>query len=227
MAKKIASSRLWEPLTVGTMKLQHRVGMCPLTRFRASDTHVPVAVMREYYEQRASVAGTLIISEGTFISAAQSGYPNVPGIHSDEQVAAWREITDAVHAKGSFLVCQLWALGRMSRPDKMAKDGFPILSSSAVPAMSDGVVPEAMTVAQIRQTIADYAHAASCAIRAGFDAVELHGAHGYLLGQFLSPRPTSAPTNTAARLKSALALPSKWRRRCAMRSAPTFPSCTA
>ncbi len=181
----MAESKLFKPLVVGTMKLKHRVGMCPLTRFRATETHTPTPTMKEYYTQRASVAGTLLVTEGTFISPLHSGFPFIPGIFSDAQIAGWREITDAVHEKGSFIVCQLWVLGRSVSPEKAAADGNPILSSSDVPVSPGQAVPVPMTVEQIQQTIQEYAHAAKCAIKAGFDAVEIHGANGYLIDQFL------------------------------------------
>lgn len=181
----MAESQLFQPLTVGRMHLKHRIGMCPLTRFRASNDHVPTPTMKEYYTQRASVPGTLIITEGTFISLAQSGYGNVPGIYNDAQVDAWRSITDAVHAKGSYIYCQLWALGRAATSDIAAKNGVAVTSSSNLPIGESNAVPVPLTAEQIRQTVQDYAAAARNAIRAGFDGVELHGANGYLIDQFI------------------------------------------
>lgn len=181
----MAESRLFKPLKVGKMLLKHRVGMCPLTRYRADDDHVPTATMKEYYSQRASVEGTLIITEATFISPAQSGYNNVPGIYNEAQIEAWRTVTDAVHAKGSFIYCQLWALGRAAKQEVLAKDGFPVTSSSNIPINESSAVPVALTLEQITQTIQDYATAARNAIKAGFDGVELHGANGYLIDQFI------------------------------------------
>jgi len=182
----MTDSRLFKPLSLGNMALKHRVGMCPLTRFRADDKHVPQPMMKEYYTQRASVPGTLLITEATFISPQQAGYPFVPGIWNDDQVTAWKEITDAVHAKGSYIWCQLWALGRTARPDKLAADGYEVLSSGNIPTSAEGHAPKPMTVEQIHQTIKDYAQAARNAIRAGFDGVEIHGANGYLVDQFTS-----------------------------------------
>ncbi|KAK4109608.1 FMN-linked oxidoreductase [Canariomyces notabilis] len=181
----VVDSRLFQPLKVGSMKLQHRIAMAPLTRFRASDEHVPLPLMVEYYGQRASVPGTLLVSEATFISASAGGYANVPGIYNDAQVAAWRPVTDAVHARGSYIFCQLWALGRAADPKVAASEGFRIRSSSAVPMEEGGVVPEELTVDEIKEFVQEYATAARNAIRAGFDGVEIHGANGYLIDQFI------------------------------------------
>lgn len=135
----------------------------------------------EYYEQRASVPGTLLISEATVVSKAAACVPNVPGIWSEAQVAAWRGVVDAVHAKGSTIYCQLWHPGRVGVPGT----GVRILSASAVPADEQSAVPEAMTEAEIADTIRDYAAAASNAVRAGFDGVEIHAGNGCLVDQFI------------------------------------------
>jgi NADPH2 dehydrogenase len=110
----VAQSKLFEPLQVGPNQLSNRLVMAPLTRFRADDNHVPLPMVKEYYAQRACVPGTLLITEATIINEPAGGYPNVPQIFSDEQIAAWKEIADAVHEKGSFLWLQLWALGRVA-----------------------------------------------------------------------------------------------------------------
>ncbi|KLU92543.1 hypothetical protein MAPG_11488 [Magnaporthiopsis poae ATCC 64411] len=188
-------TRLFSPIRVGRTPLTHRISMAPLTRFRNTDDFLPIdPIVKEYYEQRASVPGTLIISEATLISPTAGGYTtNVPGIWSDAQVSAWRPITDAVHAKGSFIYCQLWHEGRagLVRPkgptdsSEQATPKTVLYSSSAVPIRPGAQAPEAMTEDQIRQTIADYAAAARNAIAAGFDGVEIHGANGYLPDQFL------------------------------------------
>ncbi|KAK1836520.1 hypothetical protein QBC39DRAFT_338296 [Podospora conica] len=183
-----APSRLFEPLVVGNMKLQHRIAMAPLTRFRSTDEHVPIpSLMAEYYAQRASTPGTLLISEATFISPAASGYDNAPGIWNDAQVAAWRQITDAVHAKGSYIVCQLWHLGRAATAANLKREtGLSVRAPSAIPMPDEGsAVPVPLTIDDIKQTVRDYASAARNAIAAGFDAVEIHSANGYLPDQFL------------------------------------------
>ncbi|KAK3502933.1 hypothetical protein B0T13DRAFT_431044 [Neurospora crassa] len=183
-----AESRLFQPLKLTPkITLAHRLAMAPLTRFRSDDEHVPIVpLMSTYYSQRASVPGTLLVTEATFISPAAGGYDNVPGIYSAAQIAAWKKITDAVHAKGSFIFCQLWSLGRAANPEVLAKEGgFQLKSSSAVPMEEGAPVPEEMTVAEIKERVAEYAAAAKNAIEAGFDGVEIHGANGYLIDQFL------------------------------------------
>jgi NADPH2 dehydrogenase len=178
-------SKLFTPLNVGNNLLQHRLVMAPLTRYRADDNHVQLDIAQEYYAQRASVPGTLLITEATFISPRASGYRNVPGIYSKAQIAAWKKITDAVHAKGSFIWCQLWALGRAAQADVLKEQsGDRVLSSSAIPIAEGRTVPEAMTEEEITGFIGDYATAARNAIEAGFDGVEIHGANGYLIDQF-------------------------------------------
>lgn len=180
-----AMSKLFTPLNVGNNLLQHRMVMAPLTRYRADDQHVQLDIAQEYYTQRASVPGTLLITEATFISPRASGYRNVPGIYSKAQIAAWKKITDAVHAKGSFIWCQLWALGRAAKEEVLQEEsGDKVVSSSAVPIAEGWSVPHALTEEEIRGFIGDYAVAAKNAIEAGFDGVEIHGANGYLVDQF-------------------------------------------
>jgi NADPH2 dehydrogenase len=178
------SSKLFTPLQVGNVTLSHRIVMAPLTRFRASDTHEPLPIVAEYYAQRASTPGTLLISEATYISSRASGYPNTPGLYTSEQIAAWRTVTDAVHAKGSYIFVQLWALGRAARKDNLEAKGERVTSSSNVPISPDLAVPEPLTEDEIWGFIADFAQAAKNAIAAGFDGVEIHGANGYLIDQF-------------------------------------------
>ncbi|KAJ3955938.1 hypothetical protein N0V92_007528 [Colletotrichum tropicale] len=141
--------------------------------------------MKEYYEQRACVPGTLLISEGTLISYRTAGRRNVPGIWNEAHIAGWKEVTDAVHAKGSFIYCQLWHLGRGGRVDVLQQLGLNLESSSAVPINEDSPTPVELTEDDITQIIQDYAQAARNAIQAGFDGVEIHGANGYLPDQFL------------------------------------------
>lgn len=181
----MAETRLFQPVTVGRLRLNHRLGMCPLTRFRAADDHTPLPIVAEYYGQRASVPGTILIAEGTFISEAQGGFANVPGIYNDKQIAAWREVTDAVHSKGSFIFCQLWALGRTAETDVAEKEQITITSSSDIRVDPEHAVPVPLSLEQIKAAIQDYVQAAKNAIQAGFDGIELHGANGYLIDQFL------------------------------------------
>jgi len=181
----MANSRLFQPLKVGNVTLKQRIAMAPLTRYRATDEHVPTDLQAEYYAQRASVPGTLLVTEATFITHRAGGYANVPGIWNDAQIAGWRKVTDAVHAKGSFIFLQLWNLGRAARPDQAAKEGITIKSASDVPVDDKSPVPEPLTIEEIHQTVQDYATAAKNAIAAGFDGVEVHGANGYLVDQFI------------------------------------------
>ncbi|MFV0543620.1 MAG: alkene reductase [Marinicella pacifica] len=177
---------------IGDIKLNNRVVMAPLTRSRADNPgKVPNDLMVEYYSQRASAG--LIISEGSQISERAVGYINTPGIHTDEHVKGWRKVTDAVHAKGGKIFCQLWHMGRMSHPD--FHNGELPLSASAINPNSqsftpegfkDTVTPKAMTIDEIKQTIADYGRAAKNAMAAGFDGVEIYSSNGYLLHQFFS-----------------------------------------
>ncbi|KAH7312618.1 NADH:flavin oxidoreductase NADH oxidase family protein [Stachybotrys elegans] len=185
-----AESRLFKPLKVGNMLLQNRVPMAPLTRMRSDEEHTPLDFMAKYYGDRASVPGTLIISEATAISHNEEGQPNIPGLVSDPQAEAWRKIIEAVHAKGSFFFQQIWGVGRAAQADYVAKRGFPYRSSSNVP-MDDGeaaVNPRAMTEEEIQGTIQAFVDTAKRAVAAGADGVEIHSAHGYLLDQFLSDK---------------------------------------
>ncbi|PSN67383.1 FMN-linked oxidoreductase [Corynespora cassiicola Philippines] len=180
----MSDSKLFKPLKVGNVELKNRVAMAPLTRFRADDDHVQLPFVPEYYAQRASVPGTLLVTEATFISPQAGGYPNVPGIYNQAQIDAWKKVTDAVHKKGSYIYLQLWHLGRTASPEAAAKEGITIKSSSAVPMTEDGHKPEALTVDEIKQVVQDYAQAAKNSIAAGFDGVEIHAANGYLIDQF-------------------------------------------
>ncbi|KAM5344059.1 hypothetical protein ACJ41O_012596 [Fusarium nematophilum] len=142
--------------------------------------------MREYYGQRAAVPGTMIITEGTFISAAAcGGFTNAPGLWREDQVAAWRTITDEVHSKGCFIFCQLFAMGRAADVEVAQREGFAIIAPSSIPIEEGAAAPRAMTIEEIKQTVQDFADASRNAIQAGFDGVEIHGANGYLLDQFI------------------------------------------
>lgn len=196
-------SRLFEPLAIGSTSLEHRVVMAPLTRYRCDDDHCPTPMTQgqyyctinchncadmlilEYYEQRASTPGTLIISEATFISSRTAGSDNAPGIWCDAHIKTWHAITDAVHAKSCKIFCQLWHQGRAGDPSILAKNGSSLMSSSAVPVSESTPTPQEMSEEVIHSTISDYVVAAKNAIAAGFDGVEIHGANGYLPDQFL------------------------------------------
>jgi 2,4-dienoyl-CoA reductase-like NADH-dependent reductase (Old Yellow Enzyme family) len=181
---------LFDPLQAGAFALKNRVVLAPLTRCRASAGRVPNDLMREYYAQRTSAG--LMISEATSVSPMGVGYPDTPGIWSDEQVAGWKRITEAVHGAGGTILLQLWHVGRISHPDYLG-GALPVAPSAIAPKghvslmrpMRDYVVPRALDLNEIPGIVAEYRRGAENAKRAGFDGVEVHGANGYLLDQFL------------------------------------------
>jgi NADPH2 dehydrogenase len=154
------------------------------SRFRASDEHVIMPMAAEYYSQRASTPGTLLITEATIIGEQYGGYPNVPGIYNQEQINAWKKVTEAVHKKGSPILLQLWALGRVANTQFCEAKGIPIRGASPIKVDDDHAVPKEMTQDEIKEAVAAFAQAAKNAMEAGFDGVELHGANGYLIDQF-------------------------------------------
>ncbi|HEX5393336.1 MAG TPA: alkene reductase, partial [Rhodocyclaceae bacterium] len=182
--------QLSTPLKVGDLLLPNRVVMAPLTRTRASEGRVPNALMAEYYAQRASAG--LILSEATSVTPMGVGYPDTPGIWSDEQVEGWKLVTRAVHAAGGRIFCQLWHVGRISHPDLL--NGELPVAPSAIAAqghvsllrpMREYVTPRALSTEEIPGVVEAYRKGAENAKKAGFDGVEIHGANGYLLDQFL------------------------------------------
>jgi len=194
-------SLLLSKTTLGPLSLQNRLVMCPLTRSRATG-NVPNDLMVQYYAQRASAG--LIISEGTAPSPSALGYPRIPGIFSAEQVAGWKKITDAVHAGGAKMFIQFMHTGRIGHPLNLPA-GAKVVAPSAVAAKgemftdAEGLkphpIPHAMTAADIKSTIAEFVQAAKNAMAAGFDGVELHGANGYLLEQFIRPNSNTRTDN--------------------------------
>jgi N-ethylmaleimide reductase len=188
-------SNAFEPLAAGNIKMANRLVMAPMTRSRADGT-VPTSETAKYYAQRASAG--LIITEGIQPSAVGQGYPSTPGLHTTDQVTAWRHVTDAVHQAGGVIVAQLMHTGRVGHPSNTEAVGHgpltPVGPSAiraegplfAASGLQDHVVPDELTEDQIHETIGDFASAARNAIEAGFDGVEIHGANGYLLQQFLS-----------------------------------------
>ncbi|KAI0505590.1 hypothetical protein F5B22DRAFT_661359 [Xylaria bambusicola] len=166
------------------MRLAHRVDMSPLTRLPVSNDHVRLGMMMEYYSQRACVPGTLLISEGTFISELDRGVPNVPGIYNEQQIEAGRQVTDAIHRKGSYIFCQLWVPGRGAIRGFAKAKGMSIYSSSAIPLHAGEVALRELTAEEIQGKIDNHIQAAKNAMAAGFDGIELHGANGYLIDQF-------------------------------------------
>lgn len=181
---------LLDPLKLGPMNLPNRVIMAPLTRLRGTTDHIPTDVMVEYYRQRAGAG--LILSEGIPVSPQGVGYSQVPGIWSDEQVAKWKPVTDAVHRAGGRIFAQIWHVGRISDPFFLRGD-LPVAPSavrapghvSLIRPEKPFETPRALDAAEIPGIIADYRRGAENAKAAGFDGVELHGANGYLLDQFL------------------------------------------
>ncbi|KAL1744911.1 hypothetical protein HDZ31DRAFT_37524 [Schizophyllum fasciatum] len=181
----MSAPKLLQSIKVGAVTLQHRVVLAPMTRMRCTADNVPFPIVKEYYAQRASAPGTLLVSEATQIAPPAGGLPNIPGIHNDAQVAAWREIADGVHAKESFIFVQLWAMGRAAVPAVLKAGGYPYVSASAIKLEDKDETPRELTKEEIKQYIEWYAQAAANAIKAGVDGVEIHGANGYLVDQFL------------------------------------------
>ncbi|HAS6069912.1 TPA: N-ethylmaleimide reductase [Vibrio vulnificus] len=190
-------SKLFEPTQLKHLDLQNRVVMAPMTRARTSQPgNIPNAMMATYYKQRASAG--LIISEATQISDDSQGYSFTPGVYTDEQVAGWKSVTQAVKSLGAAMFCQLWHVGRVSHP-VFQKGEQPIAPSALAPVetkvwiadeqgngnMVDCVEPRAMSQDDIDRVVSDFAYAAKRAIEAGFDGVEIHGGNGYLIDQFL------------------------------------------
>ncbi|KAH9852603.1 NADH:flavin oxidoreductase/NADH oxidase [Lenzites betulinus] len=183
--------KLFQPMQVGDVTVGHRVVLAPLTRMRANAKFAHTDLAVTYYGQRASVPGTLLITEATFIAPYAGLFPNAPGIWSDEQIAAWKKVVDEVHAKGSYIYLQLWALGRAAHmPTLRAMDpSYPYVSSSDVElpdkTRNNGEKPRPLTLEEIKQYAQAYAQAARNAVHgAGFDGVQVHGANGYLIDQF-------------------------------------------
>lgn len=185
-------SQLFAPVQVGRHTLSNRMVMAPMTRSRANDAGVPDDLVATYYAQRASAG--LIISEGVFPAAMGKGYVRTPGIETEVQMAAWKKVTEAVHAKGGRIFMQVMHCGRISHPSLLPNNAQPVAPSAIKPAgqtwtgagMEEFVMPRELTLDEIDGVINDYRLASRRAIEAGFDGVELHTASGYLPEQFLS-----------------------------------------
>jgi len=194
MEAKTPVPTLLSPFQLGPLHLPNRVVMAPMTRNRSGPGNVPTAMNAAYYAQRASAG--LIVSEATQVSPQGLGYPGTPGIHSAEQVAGWQRVTDAVHRAGGRIFLQLWHVGRISHPSLQPGGALPVAPSALAPAGQawtlDGlkpyVTPHALDLAEIAGIVEDYRRAARNAREAGCDGVELHGANGYLIDQFLRDR---------------------------------------
>lgn len=184
---------LFDPVRLGALELSNRIVMSPLTRARATDDRVPTEVMRTYYEQRASAG--LILTEATIVTPKGAGYARTPGIYSDAQVEAWKPIVEAVHRRGGKIVMQLWHVGRISDPSLLDGD-LPVAPSAIQPAghvsllrpMRPYPTPRALDIAEIPGIVEAFRKGAENALKAGFDGVEIHGANGYLLDQFLQDK---------------------------------------
>ncbi|MFJ9614538.1 alkene reductase [Streptomyces noursei] len=183
----------FDPMELAGIPLANRIVMAPMTRNRATADGVPTPSMVEYYTQRASAG--LIITEATQTEVVGRGYPLTPGLHTADQVAGWRRVTDSVHAAGGRIFAQLWHGGRIGHP-VLLPDGLEPVGPSAVKAAGQGftqdgptdfVTPRELTDEEIRATVDGFAAAARNAVEAGFDGVEIHGANGYLVHQFLAP----------------------------------------
>lgn len=182
---------LFEPYTLGSLTLSNRIVMAPLTRNRAGADFVPSEHSATYYSQRASAG--LLISEASQISQQGQGYQDTPGIYTQAQIDGWRKVTDAVHAKGGRIFLQLWHVGRVSHVDLQENGAAPVAPSALQAAtkvfvnntFADASVPRALDIEELPGIVNDFRQAAINAIAAGFDGVEIHGANGYLLDQFL------------------------------------------
>src|ERR1700761_3293654 len=190
---------LFSPLKIGPFELAHRVVMAPLTRMRAEPgTLAPRPLNAEYYAQRATPGG-LLVAEASPVVPTGFGNPNVPGIYSDAQIAGWKRVVDAVHAKGGIIFLQLWHVGRVSHSSLQPGGALPVAPSAVAigadlkAATADGKgaqyeTPRALETDEVAQIVAAYGQAARNAKAAGFDGVEVHGANGYLVEQFLQSR---------------------------------------
>ncbi|MCX5723876.1 MAG: alkene reductase [Nitrospirae bacterium] len=184
-------TNLFSPIQLGPYRLRNRIVMAPLTRNRAGQGQVPQPMNVRYYQQRASAG--LIISEATQVCPEGVGYPNTPGIHSDQQVQGWRAITEAVHHEGGRIFLQLWHVGRISHPSLQPGGALPVAPSAIKPegdvityeGLKPFVTPRALDSAELPGIVAHYRQGAQHALEAGFDGVEIHAANGYLLDQFL------------------------------------------
>ena len=186
-----ATQPLLTPLSMGPLTLPNRVVMAPMTRNRAENKDlIPVEIMATYYAQRASAG--LLITEGSQVSPQGVGYMNTPGIHSESQVEGWKKVTGAVHARGGRIFLQLWHVGRISHPDLLRGD-LPVAPSAIDPGVDvytpqgpkKSVTPRALETKEVEEIVVQFRKGAENARRAGFDGVEIHGANGYLIEQFL------------------------------------------
>ena len=188
------TNRLFEPLSMGNLHFKNRIALAPMTRSRADSARIANDLMAEYYHQRSSAG--LLITEATVVSEQGIGWHDTPGIYTEEMVAGWRKVTDKIKPTGAHMFLQLWHCGRASHSDY--HDGKLPVSASAVQLRGDSIhtplgkkpyeIPRALTVEEIKATVADYHRGAINAKDAGFSGVEVHGANGYLINQFLDSK---------------------------------------
>jgi N-ethylmaleimide reductase len=191
MSQTTQQPNLLTPVQLGPYELRNRVVMAPMTRNRAGDGGVATPLMVSYYAQRASAG--LLMTEGTQVSPQGVGYPRTPGLHTDAQVEGWRRVTDAVHAQGGRIFAQLWHVGRISHPLLQPDGALPVAPSAIAPAgmartgsgKQPYVAPRALDIYEIPDVVRQFEEGARRALEAGFDGVEIHGANGYLIDQFL------------------------------------------
>lgn len=195
-SKPLKDTKIFKPIKVGKVELSNKIVYAPTTRKRALDNHVPSNLQYQYYDERTRFAGSLVISEGTFPTPKTGSDTNVPGIYNEEQVKAWKKINDKIHANGSYSSIQLWGLGRTADPVQTKKEGQKLNAPSAIfydeesekACKAAGQELHALTTEEVKDIIYnDYTVAAKNAVAAGFDFVELHGAHGYFIDQFFEP----------------------------------------
>jgi N-ethylmaleimide reductase len=236
--RAMTSIDILSAFTLGPLQLPNRVVMAPMTRNRAGPGNVPVALNATYYAQRATAG--LIVSEATQVSPQGLGYPDTPGIHSAEQIAGWKLVTDAVHRAGGRIFLQLWHVGRISHPLLQPDGALPVAPSAIAPTGQawtlDGlkpyVTPRALETSEITSLVENYRRGAANARHAGFDGVELHGANGYLVDQFLRDKTNrridryggSALNRARFLLEVTEALVAEWgAERVGVRLSPTTP----
>ncbi|KAG2231374.1 hypothetical protein INT48_007499 [Thamnidium elegans] len=187
----MSTRAIFSPIKVGKNSLQHRVVLAPLTRFRATTEAVPTDLHVDYYKQRASEGG-LLITEATFIDRLAGGIPHIPGIYTQDQIEAWKKVTSAVHEKKGTIFLQLWHIGRVGSKN-LNPNQEQVVSASAIaitaPSWVSGdyhEIPRALEIEEIKDIVKQYARAAKNAIEAGFDGIEIHGANGHLVDQFIN-----------------------------------------
>lgn len=209
----MSQQAIFEPYTLGTLTLQNRIVMAPLTRSRSDEQGLVPAYAAEYYAQRASAG--LIISEATNVSAQARGYAKTPGIWNDAQVEAWKPVTEAVHKAGGLIFLQLWHTGRISHPSLQPGGALPVSASAIKPegqaftneGMQDHVEPRALETSELPGIVEDYRRAAANSKAAGFDGVEIHSANNYLLEQFLRDSTNKRTDNYGGSVENRLRFP--------------------